>query len=105
MMVMTLCLLVYNLAQYKLRQSLMAQDDTLPNQLGKETQKPTIRWIFQIMEGIGIVRFFNETLGKPAKEMITNLNALRKKIIYHFGETACIMYGLIQKNPDKGLGM
>lgn len=105
MMVMTLCLLVYNIAQYKLRQSLITKDDTVPNQLGKEIKNPTMRWIFQIMEGIGIIRFFDEGLCKPVKEMITNLNTLRKKIIYHFGETACRMYGLIQKNQVGGLGM
>ena len=105
MMIMTLCLLVYNVAQYKLRQSLIIKDDTIPNQLGKEIKNPTVRWIFQIMEGIGIIRFFDESLRKPVKEMITNLNTLRKKIIYHFGENACIMYGLIQKNQAEGLGM
>ena len=105
MMVMTLCLLVYNVAQYKLRQSLINQNETIPNQLGKEIKNPTMRWVFQIMEGIGIIRFFDESLCKPIKEMITNLNALRKKIIYHFGETACRMYGLIHKNQAKGLGM
>ena len=105
MMVMTLCLLVYNVAQYKLRQSLINQDETIPNQLGKEIKNPTMRWVFQIMEGIGIIRFFDESLYKPIKEMITNLNALRKKIIYHFGDTACRMYGLIHKNQAEGLGM
>lgn len=105
MMVMTLCLLVYNVAQYKLRQSLLAKDETVPNQLGKEVQNPTMRWIFQIMEGIGIIRFFDEALSTPIKEMITNLNALRKKIIYHFGDTARRMYGLIQKSQTGGLAM
>lgn len=35
MMVMTLCLLVYNIAQYKLRKKLKDENTTLPNQLGK----------------------------------------------------------------------
>ncbi len=50
---------------------------------------------FSVMEVIGIIRFFDESLYKPIKKMIKNLNALRKKIIYHFGETACSMYGII----------
>jgi transposase len=98
MMIMTLCLMVYNIAQYRLRESLKKKDDTLPNQLGKEVKNPTVRWIFQIMEGISIVRFFKNKIIEPTKEIITNLNDLRKKIICHFGNTACIMYGLIQKN-------
>jgi len=105
MMVMTLCLMVYNIAQYKLRNSLKEKDDTLPNQLGKGVKNPTLRWIFQIMEGIGIVQFFEENICDPIKEVITNLNNLRKKIIHYFGQTACIMYGLIQENCSKGLGM
>jgi len=40
MMVMTLCLLVYNFAQYRLRESLKIHKDTLPNQLNKKVQKP-----------------------------------------------------------------
>lgn len=105
MMVMTLCLLIYNVAQYKLRQSLLTLDETIPSQLGKQIKNPTMRWVFQIMEGIGIIRFFDESLSKPIKEMITNLNALRKKIIHHFGNTACIMHGLIQKSQAESLGM
>ena len=56
MMVMTLCLLVYNVAQYRLRDKLRTTGETLPNQLNKEVQNPTLRWIFQIMEGLGIAR-------------------------------------------------
>jgi transposase len=93
MMVMTLCLMVYNIAQYKLRKLLQEQNETLPNQLGKEIKKPTVRWIFQLMEGISIVRFYRKT-GKLIKEVITNVTGLRKKIIRMFGKTAIEMYGL-----------
>lgn len=105
MMIMTLCLMVYNIAQYKLRESLKEKDDTLPNQLGKEVKNPTVRWIFQIMEGINIVQFYQDEIVKPIKEIITNLSLLRKKIIRLFGDTACRMYGLIQKNTAEVLGM
>lgn len=98
MMVMTLCLMVYNIAQYKLRQTLRIEKETLPNQLNKEVQNPTIRWIFQIMEGINIIQFYQNNVIKPIKEIMTNLNALRRKIIGLFGDSACRMYGLIQEN-------
>jgi hypothetical protein len=45
MMVMTLCLLVYNVAQYRLRVKLRTKGETLPNQLNKEVQNPNLRWI------------------------------------------------------------
>jgi len=96
MMVMTLCLMVYNVSQYKLRMALKENNETLPNQLKKAVQNPTMRWIFQIMEGIGVVQFFEDNLKQPFKVLVTNINALRKKIIFLFGDTACIMYGLIK---------
>ena len=105
MMIMTLCLMVYNIAQYRLREALKAENETLPNQLGKPIQNPTLRWIFQIMEGISLVQFYEKHIEKPVKEVIMNLNALRQKIIRFFGETACLLYGLIAKNPVRGLGM
>ena len=98
MMVMTLCLMVYNVGQYKLREKLDEEKETLPNQLGKEVKNPTLRWIFQIMEGIGLVCFFDPSSSRAYREVITNLSKLRKKIISLFGETASYMYGLIQRN-------
>jgi hypothetical protein len=46
-MMMALCLLVYNLGQRQLRQALAQHDETIPNQLGKPTSSPTLRWVFQ----------------------------------------------------------
>lgn len=93
MMVMTLCLMIYNVAQYRLRNILKEKNETVPNQLGKPVKNPTIRWIFQIMEGISIVRFYKNSK-KLTKEIIANLNDLKKKIICLFGNTAIKMYGL-----------
>ena len=103
MMIMTLTLLVYNVGQYRLRQQLKADKTTLPNQLGKQVQNPTLRWIFQIMEGIGLVHFYDGS--SLVRAVITNVNALRKKIIYLFGETAAKIYGLIPKNCPGTSGM
>ena len=99
MVVMTLCLLVYNIAQYQLRSRLRETGATLPNQLNKPVQNPTLRWIFQIMEGLGMVRI-QETQEGPPRELLTNMSALRKKIIQLFGPTACRMHGL---NPESAL--
>jgi transposase len=105
MMIMTLTLLVYNVGQYRLRQSLKTEETTLPNQLGKQVQNPTLRWIFQIMEGIGLVQFYNGSLSQIVREVITNINAVRKKIIFLFGATAVKIYGLIPKTCAEGLGI
>ena len=58
MTVMTLCLLVYNYAQFKVRQSLKDTNSTLPNQIYKEVKNPTLKWLFQLMEDINIVRIW-----------------------------------------------
>jgi transposase len=87
MVVMTLCLKSYNIAQYKLRSRPKARGETLPNQLNKPVQNPPLRWIFQIMEGLGVVRV-QETSDSPPRELLTNLTEVRKKIIRLFGSTA-----------------
>ena len=85
--------LVYNYAQHKLRKSLKLANETLPNQLGKPVKNPTMRWIFQLMEGIAIVKLYNP-VEKSFRAMITNLNDTRIKIIRLLGKTACLIYGI-----------
>lgn len=47
-MIMVLCLLIYSYAEWKLRRKLKEAGQSVPNQLKKQTQKPTMRWIFQL---------------------------------------------------------
>jgi transposase len=49
---MSLCLLVYNLGQRELRNSLKRIKIGIKNQLGKLTLSPTLRWVFQCFQGI-----------------------------------------------------
>lgn len=46
LMIMALSLLIYSLAERKLRQALKEMNATVPDQRRKPTQRPTIRWIF-----------------------------------------------------------
>ena len=94
MMVMTLSLMVYNVAQHKLREALKTHSETLPNQLNKPIQNPTMRWIFQLFEGVSIVHFYEENILKPVRSVMANLNNIRLKIIRLFGNTACKLYGV-----------
>jgi transposase len=52
---MALCLLVYNLGQRELRNSLKRAKVGIKNQLGKLTLTPTLRWVFQCFQGIHIL--------------------------------------------------
>ena len=54
-MIMGLCLLVYNLAQRKLRQELSKFDDGIRNHVNKITNKPTMRWLFQMFQSVHLV--------------------------------------------------
>jgi transposase len=47
MMIMVVSLLVYTLAQRRLRQALALAHQTIPNQKGQPTAIPTLRWVFQ----------------------------------------------------------
>jgi transposase len=53
-LIMTLCLLVYKLAEVRLRHRLAATEQTVPDQKGKPTARPTLRWLFQCFEGIDL---------------------------------------------------
>ncbi|MBW4505906.1 MAG: IS1634 family transposase [Scytonematopsis contorta HA4267-MV1] len=52
---MSLCLLVYNLGQRELRNSLKRAKIGIKNQLGKLTLSPTLRWVFQCFQGIHLL--------------------------------------------------
>ena len=94
MMIMTLCLMVYNVGEHQLRESLDVQNDTLPNQLGKQVKKPTFRWIFQLMEGISVVRIMDVITGH-IEVFIGHINKLQRKIIRLFGKNALEVYGMV----------
>lgn len=85
MMIMALCLLVYNFAQYKLRKKLEEANETVPNQVKKQIKNPTMRWVFQLMEGIHIVYFKLKNTNQVVQESISNLDDVRTKIIRLFG--------------------
>lgn len=100
MTVMTLSLLVYSVAQRRLRQQLEKQQQTLPNQIGQPTATPTLRWIFQQLEGINRVTL---TLQGHSQVFIDGLTDLRRKILHLFGPTVCQIYCLTSFEVAQGL--
>ena len=86
-MVMGLCLLVYNLGERQLRQTLAQTQQTLPNQRGKPSQRPTLRWIFQQFMAVHVVTL------NGAKQ-ITNLTTQRHLILQFMG-ACCQKYYLL----------
>lgn len=89
LMVMALSLLVYALAERWVRQELKKQDQSIPNQVGKPTQTPTLRRIFQMFEGIHVlIRKQNGQIQRT----IVNLNEVHAKIINTLGKEVKNIY-------------
>jgi len=81
-MIMALSLLIYAFGQYKLRKALEERGEDVPDQRGKPTRKPTMRWIFQQFEGIHLL----EERGGDGKVMrVLNLREINRKIISLMG--------------------
>ncbi|MBK8534314.1 MAG: hypothetical protein IPL59_03840 [Candidatus Competibacteraceae bacterium] len=89
-MIMTLALFVYSMAQRRLRQRLKEQQETLPNQINQPTATPTLRWVFQMLDGIHPV--VTTSLAGVKRITIEGLTALRIKILKLFGTRVCQLY-------------
>jgi transposase len=89
LMVMTLALLVYSVAQRRMRHQLAQQHDTLPNQIGQPGSRPTLRWVFQLLEGINRVTI---SVQGHVTIVMEGLTTLRRKILQLFGQKVCQIY-------------
>lgn len=83
---MSLSLLVYNLGQRELRNTLKRAKTGVKNQLGKLTDRPTLRWIFQCFQGIHL-------LVLNGVEQVVNLTEERSFIL-EFLPASCQQYYL-----------
>ncbi|MBI5274793.1 MAG: hypothetical protein HY860_07070 [Chlamydiales bacterium] len=70
------------IAQRYLRQRLEQARASVPNQLGKKTSTPTMRWIFQLFEGIHLLMYKTR---EGCKEIILNMNPVRSHILAILG--------------------
>ncbi len=91
--IMVLCLLVYRLAEHRLRAQLAETSQTVPNQVGKPTARPTMRWVFQLFEGIDLLR-----IRTPADTtlQVLRLQPVHEQILRLLGPTYQQIYNLIR---------
>jgi transposase len=80
--IMVLCLLVYRLAEQLLRRQLSATEQTIPNQINKPTNRPTMRWIFQCFEGIDLLHI---RIGSRWQMQVLGLKALHQQVLRLLG--------------------
>lgn len=86
-LIMGLCLLVYTLAQRQLRQTLKQAKTGIKNQLGRLTERPTLRWIFQCFQAVHLLQV-------DSVKQVSNLTDERLKTLSFFPAT-CQAYYLI----------
>lgn len=89
MMIMTLCLMVYGVSEYQVRQGLKDNDITIKNQLGRPTNKPSMEWIYFLFLGVSELTISSKN---KVKQLVTNVNQTLKLIIGLFGKRARKIY-------------
>jgi transposase len=89
LMVMTLALLVYSVAQRRLRQQLAHRHTTVPNHINQPTAAPTLRWVFQLLDGIHRVWV---TIPGQVHTLIEGLTDIQIKVLRLFGQGVCCLY-------------
>lgn len=82
LMVMGLALLVYSLAERKMRKALIDHNATVPNQVGKPVKNPTMRWVYQLFHGIHVLIIKEQS---ATRQLVLNLTPLHRRIIKLLG--------------------
>lgn len=90
-MIMTLSLLVYTIAQKKLRESMLGHKATLPDQNKKPREQITIKRAFQLLRGINVVIFSVEGVTRISMQ---GLNEVKRKIIFLIGGACVKIYDM-----------
>lgn len=83
LMIMGLSLLIYSLAEHKLRQALKEMQATVPDQRRKPTENPTIRWVFQLFEGLDILLMKQK--GEVMLRQLLNVRPVQEQVITLMG--------------------
>jgi transposase len=89
LMIMLLSLLVYSIAERRMRMNLEAKKETLPNQIRQETKTPTLRWAFQLLYGIN---HFQISVENKTKHIVEGVTELQEKVIRLFEATVASIY-------------
>jgi len=89
LMVMVLSLLVYGIAERRMRTRSAEQRETVPNQINQPAQTPTLRWIFQLTGGISRIKI---TVGNRVKYVFDGITKLKQRILLLFGDGVANIY-------------
>jgi len=81
-LIMVLCLLVYRLAELRLRVRLAETAQTIPDQVQKSTSRPTMRWVFQCFEGIELLHIHTSF---TSRTLVLRLQPVHQLILFLLG--------------------
>jgi len=87
---MVLCLLVFRLAEHRLREQLAATGQTVPSQVKKPTDRPTMRWIFQCFEGVDLLHIRHGP--DPATAVVLRLEPFHQQVLALLGSSCEELY-------------
>ena len=87
--VMTLALLIYSIAQRRIRKAIADQKPFVPNSSKKPYKNPTLRRIFQLFQGINLI---SELHGGYRQYLIQGLKELHSRILQALGGKALELY-------------
>ena len=65
-----------------MRHQLAKRGETVLSQTGKPTKRPTMKWIFQVLEGVQVML---HNLGDKIQEYVLNINDQRRHILRVLG--------------------
>jgi transposase len=93
--VMSLALLVYSVAQRRIRQSLAKTNESLVDPVYGATKRPTFRRIMQMFLGINEVMI---TIQDVMTKMVTGMNKFRESIVLLISDGAAKIYNMNQSS-------
>ena len=80
--IMVLCLLIYRLAEFRLRSRQAETQQTIPDQVHKPTDHPTMRWVFHCFEGIELLHIQTTTISRA---LVLRLQPFHRLILHVLG--------------------
>lgn len=89
LMVMTVCLLVYAALEYRIRQTLAEHEESVPDQKGKPTRRPSAKWVFELFMDVHLLTI---TAEKTIRGLVLNLREELKRLLELMGPTYMELY-------------
>ena len=90
LMVMTVCLLVYAALEYRIRQTLAEREESVPDQKGKPTRRPSAKWVFELFMDVHLLTITTEE--KTIRTFVLNLREELGRLLELMGAAYVELY-------------